>query len=91
MLSKRVFAKPSRFTMLYRSIYPEHDEMALSAFLNAHLTKAAMADEDIYDLYDKYSVEKFDLQDQGYITKIHPLELWLVGYLANTLTPRARK
>ncbi|MEQ1530081.1 MAG: carboxypeptidase, partial [Methylococcales bacterium] len=27
------------------------------------------------------SPNTFDLQDQGYITKIHPLELWLVGYL----------
>ena len=52
------------------------------AYLNAHLPKAALVNEDIYDLYDKYSIEKFDLQDQGYITKIHPLELWLVGYLA---------
>ena len=81
MLTKRVFAKPSRFTMLYRSIYPEKDEMALNAFLNSHLGKDAMVNEDIYELYDKYSIEKFDLQDQGYITKIHPLELWLVGYL----------
>jgi membrane peptidoglycan carboxypeptidase len=77
-----VVAKPSRLTMLYRALYPDHDEMALNAYLNAHLSKAAMAKEDLYDLYDKYSVEKFDLQDQGYITKIHPLELWLVSYLA---------
>jgi membrane peptidoglycan carboxypeptidase len=82
MLTKRVFAKPSRFTMLYRAIYPDHDEMALTAFLNANLGKNALVDEDVYGLYDKYSAEKFDLQDQGYITKIHPLELWLVGYLA---------
>ena len=82
MLTQRVLAKPSRLTMLYRAIYPDHDEMALSAYLNAHLSKAAMANEELYDLYDKYSVEKFDLQDQGYITKIHPLELWLVSYLA---------
>jgi membrane peptidoglycan carboxypeptidase len=82
MLTKRVFAKPSRFTMLYRAIYPDHDEMALTAFLNANLGKNALVDEDVYGLYDKYSTEKFDLQDQGYITKIHPLELWLVGYLA---------
>jgi len=82
MLTKRVFAKPSRLTMLYRAVYPDHDEMALIAYLNAHLGKTALANEDIYDLYDKYSVEKFNLQDQGYITKIHPLELWLVGYLA---------
>jgi membrane peptidoglycan carboxypeptidase len=82
MLTKRVFAKPSRFTMLYRAIYPDHDEMALTAFLNANLGKNALVNEDVYGLYDKYSAEKFDLQDQGYITKIHPLELWLVGYLA---------
>lgn len=82
MLTQRVQAKPSRLTMLYRALYPDHYEMALSAYLNAHLSKAAMAKEDLYDLYDKYSVEKFDLQDQGYITKIHPLELWLVSYLA---------
>mgnify|MGYP003392416949 CR=1 FL=1 len=82
MLTQRVFAKPSRLTMLYRAIYPDHDEMALGAYLNAHLSKAAMAEEDLYELYDKYSVEKFDLQDQGYITKIHPLELWLASFMA---------
>ncbi len=82
MLAKRVYAKPSRLTMLYRAVYPDNDEMALIAYLNAHLPKEDLVNEDIYELYDKYSIEKFDLQDQGYITKIHPLELWLVGYLA---------
>ncbi|MGR8978946.1 MAG: transglycosylase domain-containing protein [Gammaproteobacteria bacterium] len=82
MLTKRVMAKPSRFAMLYRAIYPDHDWTKVDSFLKAHLSKAALAKEDIYGLYEKYSVEKFDLQDQGYITKIHPLELWLVGYLA---------
>jgi len=83
MLTERVFPKPSRLTMLYRAIYPNADEQALSRFLSSHLNKSALANEDIYNLYDKYSTEKFDLQDQGYITKIHPLELWLVGYLAD--------
>lgn len=81
-LTQRVLAKPSRLAMLYRSIYPDADEMALSSYLKAHLTDKAVVDEELYDLYDKYSVKKFDLQDQGYITKIHPLELWLVGFLA---------
>ncbi|MDO9104364.1 MAG: transglycosylase domain-containing protein [Methylovulum sp.] len=86
-LTQRVHAKASRLTMLYRAIYPEHDEQALNRYLKAHLGKAyfdksRLGAEDIYELYDKYSANKFDLQDQGYITKIHPLELWLVGYLA---------
>ncbi|WP_374088785.1 transglycosylase domain-containing protein [Methylomicrobium lacus] len=82
MLAKRVWLKSSRLTMLYRAIYPDHDVDQLNKFLRAYLPKQIVDKEDIYSLYDKYSPENFDLQDQGYITKIHPLELWLAGYLA---------
>lgn len=82
MLTRRVFAKPARLTMLYRAIYPEHDEQALMRYLQANLQEKLSFNTEFYNLYDKYSTDKFDLQDQGYITKIHPLELWLVGYLA---------
>ncbi|MDD5125192.1 transglycosylase domain-containing protein [Methylovulum sp.] len=81
MLSGRVFAKPSRLTMLFRAVYPDADEQALKKFLQARLHDSQLSDDDIYDFYDKYTVGHFDLQDQGYITKIHPLELWLVNYL----------
>jgi len=80
MLSQRVLATPSRQTMLYRSVYPNRSVEQLDEYLTAHVSKAALAGENIQSLYDKYSIEKFDLQDQGYITKIHPLELWLVRY-----------
>lgn len=82
MLAKRVWVKSSRLTMLYRAIYPDHDVAQLNKFLRTYLPKQIVEKEDIYSLYDKYSPENFDLQDQGYITKIHPLELWLAGYLA---------
>jgi len=81
LLSQRVFAKPSRLTMLYQAVYPDTDIEALSRYLNEHLTTTSLDAEDIEQLHQKYSPEKFDLQDQGYITKVHPLELWLVGYL----------
>ncbi len=82
-LSARVGFAPTRLSMLFRAIYPDQDELALNAFLNEHLAKTVVInDEDSDSLFDKYSVEKFDLQDQGYITKIHPLELWLAGFLA---------
>jgi membrane peptidoglycan carboxypeptidase len=81
MLSQRVLAKPTRQTMLFRSVYPNRSVELLHEFLEARLGKAALADENVQNLYNKYSIEKFDLQDQGYITKIHPLELWLVRYL----------
>ncbi len=84
MLTQRVYPKASRLTMLYQAIYPEqYDSTALPRFLKAHLPSAALGSgENIEELRYKYSPENFDLQDQGYITKIHPLELWLVGYLA---------
>jgi membrane peptidoglycan carboxypeptidase len=82
LLTKKVTAKPSRLTMLYQAIYPDHDVSQLNQFLTDHVAKADMAGEDIYELYDKYTPRNFDLQDQGYIIKVHPLELWLVSYLA---------
>ncbi|MGZ5014205.1 MAG: transglycosylase domain-containing protein [Methylobacter sp.] len=81
LLTQRVFAKPSRLAMLYQSVYPNADSHALSSYLNAHLSATALDAEDIEQLHQKYSPENFDLQDQGYITKVHPLELWLVSYL----------
>lgn len=81
LLTQRVFAKPSRLAMLYQAVYPNADVHALSAYLNAHLSATALDAEDIEHLHQKYSPANFDLQDQGYITKVHPLELWLVGYL----------
>lgn len=81
MLVQKVQPKASRFSMLYRSIYPEHDENQFYLFLKSHIKAEELANEDIYGLYDKYSIAEFDLQDQGYITKVHPLELWLVRFL----------
>ncbi len=82
LLTQNVLAKPARLAMLYQAIYPDAGVDALTQYLGAHLTKAALVDEDIGMLHEKFSPRKFDLQDQGYITKIHPLELWLVNYLA---------
>jgi membrane peptidoglycan carboxypeptidase len=32
-------------------------------------------------LYDAYAKDRFSLADRGYIARVHPLKLWLVGYL----------
>ena len=82
MLTQRVLATPTRLTMLYQAVYPDADISALKTYLNAHLTFMVLDADDIEQLHQKYSLAHFDLQDQGYITKIHPLELWLVSYLA---------
>jgi membrane peptidoglycan carboxypeptidase len=87
LLVEKVQPKVSRYAMLYRAIYPDHDENQFYLFLKSHIKGTDLVDEDIYGLYDKYSITNFDLQDQGYITKVHPLELWLVRFL--TTNPKA--
>lgn len=82
MLVKRTGLRVTRLIMLYRALYPDDYVDKLEPFLRAHLPARVVDRQDLYALYEQYSPEKFDLQDQGYITRIHPLELWLAGYLA---------
>ncbi|MEI7839106.1 MAG: transglycosylase domain-containing protein [Methylococcaceae bacterium] len=81
-LTQKVYPKPSRLTMLYESIYPERDRAALDAYLQEHIPASVLAAENVDNLFYKYTPDNFDLQDQGYITKVHPLELWMVRYLS---------
>ncbi len=81
-LTQQVYPKPSRLTMLYEAIYPERDRAALESYLKEHIPASVLANENIDNLFYKYTPDNFDLQDQGYITKGHPLELWMVRYLS---------
>jgi membrane peptidoglycan carboxypeptidase len=78
--SIRPFAK--RLATVYRSVYPQQELPAFERFLRTNLPTQELSADLITNLYDKYSIERFDLQDRGYIARIHPLELWLVAFLA---------
>ncbi|CAI8978434.1 transglycosylase domain-containing protein [Methylocaldum szegediense] len=82
LLTKSVQPVPKRLATVYRSVYPHADITGLRDYLRAHYAAKSLSDKDITSLYEKYSPERFDLQDRGYIARIHPLELWLVNYLA---------
>jgi len=55
--------------------------------VRSHLSGAKLTekltDERLQRLYENYSPGIYDLPDQGFIAKVHPLELWLIGYLLN--------
>ena len=54
--------------------------------MRAHLKSKEpekLSDERLQKLYKDYGPGAYDLPDQGYIAKVHPLDLWLVGYLLN--------
>ncbi len=72
---------PKRLATAYRSIYPQQDLRAFTDFLHRHHAADALPDRTIAELFASNGPDKFNLQDRGYIAKIHPLELWLVAYM----------
>jgi membrane peptidoglycan carboxypeptidase len=75
---------PVRLAAALRSVAPNESrewfdrEMRLALKGGRH---ADIDDEKLAKLYDKYGPDKFDLADRAYLAHVHPLELWLVGYL----------
>ncbi len=82
ILMQSVRPKAGKLAAVYRTIHPEGSLAQFSAFLHANLPSENEVEEDkvgkMYALYDPASMS---LADRGYVASIHPLELWLVGYL----------
>ncbi|MGL5302348.1 MAG: transglycosylase domain-containing protein [Aeromonas sp.] len=75
--------KPSavRLAAVYRYLMPEADKASFAAFLAERLPREALSDKRINQLYESYGPGEYSLPDQGYIARVHPLELWLLAYL----------
>ncbi|SMS08952.1 hypothetical protein CFBP1590__1366 [Pseudomonas viridiflava] len=74
-----------RLAAVHRYLLPGADRTTFNAFVRAHLedTRATskLTEKRLADLYDSYGPGAYDLPDQGYVARVHPLDLWLVGYL----------
>jgi membrane peptidoglycan carboxypeptidase len=81
LLLQGIHPTPRRLATVFRSLKPEADVAEFDAFLRRNLPDAQVPEATIPRLYQDYAVERFDLADRGYIVGIHPLELWLVGFL----------
>jgi membrane peptidoglycan carboxypeptidase len=69
-----------RLAVIFRAVKPEADAKALAAFIDEH-SEFDLSDTALAALYERHAPDKFSLADQGYLARVHPLELWLVGYL----------
>ncbi len=72
---------PRRLAAIFRFLDPGADLDAFRGFVLTNLPEARIDDASLGRLYRDYALERFDLADRGYIAGVHPLELWLVGYL----------
>jgi membrane peptidoglycan carboxypeptidase len=81
-LLNHLTANPKRLAAVYRFLDPKADITTFTTFIKSRMNNPASFDEsDFQYLFDTYGPDKYDLSDRGYIAQIHPLELWLVGYL----------
>ena len=81
-LMQGVRIKASKIAAVHRTIYPDATPDQFAKFLHTYLpAEAEVDDERIAKMYDQYSVANMSLADRGYVASVHPLELWLVGYL----------
>jgi len=80
-----VHPTPTRLAAVHRYLLPNADQATFNAFVRAHMTEdkigPKLTDKRLEDMYRAYGPGAWDLPDQGYIARVHPLDLWLVGYL----------
>ena len=76
-----------RLAAVHRYFFPGDSQESFNLFVRSHLKSAKSAekltDERLERLYQSYGPGAYDLPDQGFIAKVHPLDLWLMGYLLN--------
>ncbi len=73
---------PLRLANVHRTIAPEATEAQFEAFLNANMnSQNEISSARASAMYEQYSPQNMSLADRGYLATVHPLELWMVGYL----------
>jgi membrane peptidoglycan carboxypeptidase len=80
-----VHPSASRLAAVHRYLLPNATQSAFNAFVRAHVVadkrQPPLSEKRLDELYYAYGPGKFDLPDQGFVARVHPLDLWLVGYL----------
>ncbi|MBJ91298.1 MAG: glycosyl transferase family 51 [Alteromonadaceae bacterium] len=71
---------PERLAVAYLYINPTSTPAKLDAALRAQFGNE-VTEADSLKLYDKYQPGAFNLPDRAYLSRSHPLELWLLAYL----------
>lgn len=81
LLLQSVHATPARLASVFYELEPGGDTHALAGFLARRLAGSALSGHAIEALHDRYGAGHMSLADRGFVAGVHPLELWLVGYL----------
>lgn len=76
MLAAKTKRTGTHLAVVYRSVFPGATVDKMEAFIRKEGVNIG-DNTNFQKLYDDYAPGKFDLNDRGYITGVHPLALWL--------------
>jgi membrane peptidoglycan carboxypeptidase len=82
VLSTRASARHA--AAMFRYVRPNESRAEFEQFLTQTLPNAQLSPETLDKWYAEFAPGKFDLNDQAYLARVHPLELWLVKYMQDT-------
>ncbi len=71
----------SQFAAILRGADPELDVDGFSQRMRERFAQKDLTDARLEVLYDRNALEELSWSDRGYVARVHPLELWLLGYL----------
>jgi membrane peptidoglycan carboxypeptidase len=76
-------ARPSvrSLTAIFAALRPDASTVELFAFLRERLPQQAIDERLAGRIFAQCRSGRLGLSDQGYLAGVHPLELWLLGYL----------
>lgn len=74
-------ATPTRLAAVHRYLYPNADLDTFAQFLSNRVSTEQLSPQRLERLYQEHAPGTWSLPDQGYIARVHPLELWLLAYL----------
>jgi membrane peptidoglycan carboxypeptidase len=78
---------PRRYAAAFRSVYPRAAREEFTAQARLRFGSNVISTAGLQRLYDAFAPEKSSLVDRAYTAHMHPLELWLVGYLQDQTRP----
>ncbi len=74
------YLKP-RLAASFRTVLPRAPYETFAAFIDRWALVKIEDAASMQKLYDTYATDRLNLADRSYVASVHPLELWLAGYL----------
>jgi len=71
---------PVRLAAVHRYLFPDAPLDEFAVFMRRHAVDIEPGKKDIDYLYSDFGPGAFDLNDQAYVARVHPLELWLLRF-----------